>query len=203
MIPKSIAAIRPSAQREQVAVVEVGVEEAVDHRLPEEGADQGPGERSAIVAGRDQRVAVVELDAVEPFERQHSARGSAPVDLRHIIAGLGDHILAQLGRRSGLALQVELARGPLAELGDDQPRPQPLDLAAVAFDMRRRPFVGLDRFGELVLDAGAEHLHRDVAAFGGDRAVDLRDRGGADGLFIELARRGFRAARRRTSRSSA
>jgi hypothetical protein len=33
------------------------------------------GQGLAIVAGRDQRLAVVELDAVEPFERQDPAGG--------------------------------------------------------------------------------------------------------------------------------
>ena len=39
-------------QREQIALVEVGVEEAVDHRLAQEGADQDRGERLQVVAGR-------------------------------------------------------------------------------------------------------------------------------------------------------
>ena len=69
-------------------------------------------------------------------------------------------------------------------------------LAAVALDLRGRPFVGLDRPGELLLDARAEHLDRDLAALGGDRAMDLGDRGGADRHLVELARRGSRAARR-------
>ena len=77
MIPKSIAASRPSGKREQIALVEVGVEEAVDHRLAEEGADQDRGERLEVVAGGDQRVAVGQLDAVDPFERQHPPRGAA------------------------------------------------------------------------------------------------------------------------------
>ncbi len=153
------------------------------------------GKRLAVLPGLDQRVAVVELDAVEPFESQHAPGGPPPVDLRHVIAGLGDHVLPELGRGRRLALEVELARGPLAEMGDHQPRAKPLDLAAVAFDLRRRPFVRLDRLGELLLDARAEHLDRDLAAFGGDRAMDLGDRGRADGHFVELWRRGFRAAR--------
>ena len=117
----------PVGQREQIAVVEVGVEEAVDHRLAEEGADQDRGKRLAVVAGRDQRLAVVELDPVEPFERQHAPRGAPPVDLGNVIAGLGDHVLAQLGGRGGFALEVELARGPLLEMGDDEPRAEALE----------------------------------------------------------------------------
>ena len=108
------------AQREQVSVMQIGVEEAIDDGLAQEGADEDRGKRLAIMTGGDQRLAIVELDAVEPFERQHTPGGAAPVDLRNVVAGLGDHVLAQLGRRGGLALQVEFARGPLLELSDDQ-----------------------------------------------------------------------------------
>ena len=102
------------------------MEIAVDHRLAKEGADEDRGERLGVVAGGDQLVAVVELDPVEPFERQHPPRGPPPVDLGNVEAGLGDHILAELGGRGGLALQVELAPRPLLEMGDDQARAQPL-----------------------------------------------------------------------------
>ena len=89
----------PVGKREQIALVEVGVEEAVDHRLAKEGADQDRGQRLAVVAGGDQRVAVVQFDPVEPFERQHPPRGAPPVDLGDVEARLGDHVLAQLGGR--------------------------------------------------------------------------------------------------------
>ena len=136
-------------------MVKVGVEETVDHRLAKEGADQDRGERLAVMAGGDQRIAVVELDAVEPFERQHPPRGPPPVDLGNMIAGLGDHVLAQLGCRGAFALEVELARGPLPEMGDDEAWAQPLGLAAEPLDMRGGPFVGLDRLGEFFLDVRA------------------------------------------------
>ena len=109
----------PVRKREQIAVVEVGVEETVDHRLAQEGADEDRCKRVAVLTGRDQRIAVVELDPVEPFQCEHAACRSPPVDLRYVIARLGDHILAQLRRGCRLTLQVELARGPLAEVGDD------------------------------------------------------------------------------------
>ena len=120
----------PIGEREQIALVKVGVEKSVDHRLAQEGADEGRSELVAVVTGGDQRVAVGELDAVEPFQRHHAPRGPAPVDLRDVIAGLGDHVLLELGRRRGLALKVELARGPLRNVSDDQPRAEPLRLAA-------------------------------------------------------------------------
>ena len=90
------------------------MEIAVDHRLSKEGADQDRGERLGIVAGGNERVAVAQLDPVEPFERQHAARGPPPVDLGDVEAGLGDHIVAQLGRRGALALEVELASWSIA-----------------------------------------------------------------------------------------
>ena len=99
------------------------MEEAVDHRLAQEGPHQSRCKRRAVVARFHQRIAVVELDPVEPVERKHAARGPAPVDFRHVVAGLGDHILAQLGCGRRLPLEVELARGPLAEVRDDKPRP--------------------------------------------------------------------------------
>ena len=172
-------------QSEQIALVKVGMEKAVDHRLAKECAHQDRGERLAVVAGGDQRIAVVQFFAVEPLEGQHPPRGAPPVDFGHEEARLGDHVLAQLGGRRGLALEIELARRPLLEMGDDQPRPQSLEFAAAAFDMGGRPFVGLDRVGEFLFDSRSEHLDRDVAALGGHGAVDLGNRGGADRFGVE------------------
>src|SRR5256885_3015301 len=106
------------------------MEETVDHRLAEEGSHQNRGERATIVSGSDQTLAVVELDSVEPFEREHAARRPPPIDLRNVIARLGHHVLAQLGTRGGLALELEFTRGPLLEMGDDEPRTKPLQLPA-------------------------------------------------------------------------
>ena len=41
-------------QREQIAVMKVGVEETVDHRLAQEGADQRRRQRLAVLARLDQ-----------------------------------------------------------------------------------------------------------------------------------------------------
>ena len=61
----------------------------------------------------------------------------------------------ELGGGGGLLAQVELAVGPLPEGGDDQPRPQPRGLAAHRLDLRGRPFIGVDRGGEILLDVRA------------------------------------------------
>jgi hypothetical protein len=143
----------PVGKREQIAVVEVGVKEAVDDRLAKESTHQGGGKSLAVVPGVDERVAFVELDALQPFERKHPPGGPAPVDLRNVIAGLGDHILLQLGGGRSLPLEVELAHRPLPELGDDQPGAKPRRFTATRLDLRRRPFVGLDGAGEFLLDS--------------------------------------------------
>ena len=136
----------PVGEREQIALVEVGVEIAVDHRLAKESADEDRGERLGVVPRGDQRVAVAQLDPVEPFQRHHAPRGAPPVDLGNVEAGLGDHFLLELGRRGGLALEVEFARRPLLEMRDDQSRAQPHRLvAAEQFDMGRGPFIGFER----------------------------------------------------------
>ena len=134
---------------------------------------------------RDQRVTVIELDAIQPFERQHSACRSPPVDLGDVVAGLGDHVLAKLGGGCCLALQVQLARRPLLELRHDQPWSEPLQFAAHGFDVRGRPFVGLDRLGEFFLDAGAKDFHGHDAALCVHGLVDLGNRCRADRNGIE------------------
>ena len=57
------------------------MEEAVAERVAEEDLDQPPGKRRQVVAGRPERGEVGQLDAVDPFERQHVARGQLPLDL--------------------------------------------------------------------------------------------------------------------------
>ena len=46
---------------------------------------------------------------------------------------------------------------------DDQPRAEPLGLAAEQLDMPRRPLIGFERPSELLFDSGAEDFDRDVA----------------------------------------
>ena len=193
----------PVLQSEQIPVVEVGMEKTVDHCLTKERADENGGKRLAIMARGDQCIAIVELDAVEPFEREDTPCGSPPVDFRNIITGLGDHVLAKLGRGRGLALQVELAGSPLLELCDHKPWPKSRCLIAHGLDVGGRPFVGLDRPGDVFLDAGPEHFHRNHASLGRYRLMHLRYRSCADRLLFEIRKTGFRSELRTMSRLSA
>jgi len=184
----------PVFQGEKVPVVQVRVEETVHDGLAKEGPHQDRAKGSAILAGRDQRLAIVELDPIEPFKREHTPRGPAPIDLRDIIVRLGHHVLAKFGSRCCLPLKVQLARGPLAELGDHEARTQALELTTHPLGMRRCPLIGLDGLRELVFDPGAEHFDCDLSSFGRHGAMDLRDRSGADGHLVEL---GIEALERR------
>ena len=203
MIPKSIAAIRPSGSANRLPWWRSAWKKPSTTAWRRKARTRIAASASQSWPAATKRVAVVELDPVEPFQRQHPPRGAPPVDVGNVIAGLGDHIFLKLAGRGRLALEVELARGPLLEMGDDQARAEPLGFAAIGFDMRRGPFVGFDRLGEFLLDARAQHLDRDIAAFGRDRAVDLGDRGGADRHFVELGIEAFERRSERAFRSSA
>ncbi len=50
----------------------VGMEKAVAQRLVEEAADDEHGDALGIVAGGDQRVAVADRNAVDPFAGHHT-----------------------------------------------------------------------------------------------------------------------------------
>ena len=143
------------------------------------------------MTGRDQIVAPGKLDPVQPFECHHPPGRALPVDLWDVEIIFGDHVLLELGRRGGLAAEVQFAPGPLAEMGDDHLRTKPLSLAPQLFSVRRSPFIGLERSGEFFLDPGAEDLDRDIAALGRNCTMDLGDRGGPDRDFVEAREEGF------------
>jgi len=163
----------------------VCMEEAVRDRLAQEGADYRLGELVHVMAGGDQRGAVRQFDAIEPFERHHLTGGPLPIDRGDEIMRLGGHVLRQLGGRGGFAAQVELARGPALEGLDDEAGAQARGLGPHCLDLGGGPFIGVDRLGEFGLDARAQDLDRDLAAIGGDRDMDLRDRRGADRVRID------------------
>jgi len=83
----------------------------------------------------------------------------------------------------GLELVVELLGDPFAQLGEDGAH---VEAGGQALDQRHQhdhvAQVGLDRLG----DAGVLDLDRHVAAVARGRAVDLADRGGGEGLLVEV-----------------
>ena len=182
---------RPVGLHEQIALVHVGVKEALGDRLAQEGVDEVRRQGLHVVPRGDQLVAVRNLDALNPIERHHAIRGAVPVDRGHFIGGHRRHRIAELRGRGGFAPQVEFAQRPAAEVRDHLPRAEPARLAAERFEMRGGPFIGFDVARELLVDAGTADLHRDLAAIGRHRAMDLRDRSRADGLAVEFAVEAF------------
>ena len=172
---------------EQIALVHIGMEKARSDRLLEESQHQPVGELGCIVPGRADRFCVADLDSVDPVDGHDPAIGAVPVDPGYFVALGADHVLGQLRRACRLAAQVELAIGPALEIGNHQPRAQAHGFAAHRLDMRCSPLVGLDIARELFAHTRAQHLDRDLPAIGRDGAVNLRDRGRADGHRVEFA----------------
>ena len=144
----------------------VGVEEAVAQRVGQEGLDDPLGER-----GRGRRRwprsagEVAEVDAVDPFERQHAAAGGRPDHRRHAEAG----VARRCWRRTRPP-----RRPPCA--GRARPAPRPRNgrsPPAAAAGGRRAASISIMRGGEVegvdvaqegALDARAQHLDRDDLA---------------------------------------
>src|SRR5690606_5429006 len=101
------------------------------------------------------------------------------------------HRVGEFGRRRRLAPQVEFAQRPASEIGDHLPRAEPARLTAESLKMGGRPFVSFDVAGELLVDAGAAHLDRDLAPIGRYRAVDLRDRSRSHWFGVEFGIEAF------------
>ena len=169
-----------AGQCEQVALVHVGVEEPIGDRLAQERADERVGKAGKVVAGRDERRAVGQLDAVDPLNRHDLVGRARPVDRGDDEIGLCGHAFREFGGRGCFAAEVEFAQRPALERLDREAGAQAHRLGAERLELRRGPAVRVDRAGEIVLDAGAEDLDRDVATIGGDGSVDLRDRRCAD-----------------------
>ena len=113
---------------EQVAGMHVGVEEAVAQRVAQEGLDDRAAELLEHEALGGELGAVVQRRRLDPFERQHVARGQVPVHCRHaefqILAG----VLRHLRERRRFQPQVHLDRDRTAQRLDHLDQPQPLRL---------------------------------------------------------------------------
>ena len=169
---------------EQVPGMHVGVEEAVAERVPQKALDQQPAERRQIEAGGLERRVVAELDAVDPFERQHRPAPCAPSPP----PGRGSPDRPRCSRPSPTA--------PPPRAGDpSRPRPssragrRPRPAAAgaspapVARRGARRRRSRRDRAGSARSTPGRSTLTATVAArlaVGDHRLVHLGDRGGRD-----------------------
>ena len=163
------------------------MEEAVAHGVAQERLQDGEAERPEVEAGRAQGGEIGDGDAVDPFERQHAARGAPPIDARHAEAartrrgGIAGDVVGHLGDGGGLQPHVHLdLDGPRQGL-DDGHGPQPPRGRMQALDLAGGEEVAGKIAAEALLDAGAQDLHRHLAAnavVDDDGLVHLGDRGG-------------------------
>ena len=95
---------------EQIAGMHVGVEKAVAQRVAQEALNHIAAERRQVEAARFERGAVVERRAVDPFQRQHFARGAVPVDGRHAEVRIVLGVLGHLGSGGGFQPEIHFDR---------------------------------------------------------------------------------------------
>ena len=168
-MPKSTATTRARLVDEQIALVHVGVEEAVAHGVAQEGLQDGEAERLQVEAGGTQGGVVRDGDAVDPFERQHAPRGAPPVDAGHAEAagsrrGVAGDVVGHLGDGGGLEPHVHLDLDGARQRVDHGDGSQPPRGRMEALDLAGGEEVAVEIAAEAPLDAGAQDLHRHVAA---------------------------------------
>ena len=154
---------------EQVALVHVGVEEAVAHGVTQERAQRREARAPSDRARRPQRRVIGDRDAVDPLQRQHALGRAAPVDLGHAKGAVGrswspamlsaiSEMAAASSRRS-ISISTECASVSTTATGLSR-----RDGGMKALDLACGEEVAVEVAPEAALDAGAQDLHRDLAA---------------------------------------
>ena len=171
---------------EKIALMHVGVEIAGLDRLLEKRVHQPVGDRVQIMTGRDQRLTVGNLDAVDPVEREDPARGPVPVNRGNLVLVYLGHMLGQFRSAGRFTAQIQFAHRPAAEIGNDQLRAQTFRLAPQSLEMGGGPFIGFNIPAEFLDDARTQHLDRHILAFQCGRPMHLSDGGGADRIGVDM-----------------
>jgi hypothetical protein len=157
------------------------MEEAVAQRVAQEGLDHRAAEILEVEALGFEPAAVRQRRRLDPFEREHVARGAVPIDRGYPEIRILPGVLRHFGERGGLEPQVHLDGDGASQRVDHFDQTQPPRFDRQALGMARHKREGLEIDLAAMLDAGPQHFH-------GDRppparrcdlgAVDLRDGGG-------------------------
>jgi hypothetical protein len=157
--------------------VHVGVKEPVAHGLAQEVLDHGPTKLRQIETLGDQRAAIRQRRAIDPFEREHVLAGQVPIHDRHAEVGIILGVVCHLGHGGGFQPQVHLDGDGPGERVDHFGEPQPARLGGEFLSQPRRKEERVEIDLETPFDPRAQHLDGDgLAAVGHDRAMHLRDR---------------------------
>src|SRR3546814_18715326 len=113
---------------------------------------------------RDQSLTVGNLDAVNPFERQHAPGGTVPVNGGNDIARLRHHRFGQLRSGCGLSAQIKLTRGQAIHIRNPLEWAQAGCFPSQQLTMRSGPFVSVDIAVVLPVDTEQKHLYSNVTA---------------------------------------
>ncbi len=151
---------------EQVAGMHVGVEEAVAQRMAQEGLDQRAGEVREVEALGLQPGAVGERRRLDPFQREHIARGAVPVHDRHAEIRIVPGILRHFRERRRFEPQIHLDGDRTLERLDHLDQPQPSRFRMQSFGIAGGERKGIEIDLEAALDARSQHLHRHRCAAG-------------------------------------
>ena len=129
-------------------------------RMAQEALDHLAAERRQVVALGLERGAVVERRAVDPFEREHLARGAVPVDRRHAEILVLARVLRHLGERGRLQAEIHFDGDRTRQRRHRFDRAQPLRFQRQAFRLARNVEESIEIDLEAALDAGTQDFHR-------------------------------------------
>ena len=167
----------------QVAGMHVGMKKAVAQRMAQEGLNHRAREALEIQPTGFKQSAVGQWRRVDPFEREHIARGAVPIHRGDAEVGIVAGVLRHLRERRRLETQVHLERDRptqrLDHLDESQSPRLRRHALGVARDKRECVEINL----EASLHLRPQYLHRDGAdtTVGDDFSpVHLGDRSGCD-----------------------
>ena len=144
--------MRPVGVDEEIALMHVGVKEAVVQGVPEKGLDQPAPERGRIEAEAREQRGIGHRRAVDPLHRQDFARRAVPVDLRRAKFGIVSEILGKFRRRRRLEAEIHLHPHGAGERIDDVDEPKPAQIRVHAFGGAR----GEEHVGDVALKASLD-----------------------------------------------
>ncbi len=154
------------------------MEDAVVQRLGKEGADDVVGQGLAVQARLLQRGGLGKRQAGRPGQGEDAPADAVPDHLGRVHIAVQGHHLGQLAGARRFEAQVELQLQRPGHGGGQRPRLQPPGGDPEPCGHARRQGQGVDIPAHPPLHAGAQHLHRDLAAIQEDGRMGLGEGGG-------------------------
>ncbi len=158
---------------EQIARMQVGVEETVAEHLIEEVRGGARQKVAQVEARRQQSGAIVDAKPADPLQRQHGARGPRPIDPRHAETVVAREIRAQFVRGGGFEAQIHFDPHRLAQRIHHLDRLEAPQTRLPALGQVRQPVEQVEVAGHRRRDARTQNLDRDRIALAGAGEMNL------------------------------